>query len=292
MQSLRSVLLPLHIRADLVAQMSDISPVIDQAIAEHRPSHVFALFSGGHDSLTATAITAKHPRFTAAVHINTGIGIEETREFVRDTCRSRGWPLIEYGPPETIEGYVMGPTSTYEDMVMAWGFPGPPQHKVMYTRLKERALRAVVRDHRDGDRPVLFSTGIRWQESTRRMRNYAKTGLWNVHGRMLWVNPIADWSKSDCHDFMAAEGLPRNRVVDLIHKSGECLCGAFASPGEIAELELWFPEVAARIHALERRAEEAELIGCVWGRRLDNVHRDQQRMFSILPLCTSCEAAA
>ena len=48
--------------------------VIDAAVREYRPSHLFALFSGGHDSLTATAITAQHPRFTAAVHINTGIG--------------------------------------------------------------------------------------------------------------------------------------------------------------------------------------------------------------------------
>lgn len=58
--------------------------VLDEAIETHDPSHVFALFSGGHDSLTATALTAKHPRFTAAVHINTGIGIEETRDFGSD----------------------------------------------------------------------------------------------------------------------------------------------------------------------------------------------------------------
>ena len=273
--------------------LADAMAVLDEAIEAHHPSHVFALFSGGHDSLTATAVTARHPRFTAAVHINTGIGIEETREFVRETCRDQGWPLLEYGPPEKIEGYLMAvPMSTYEDMVMAWGFPGPPQHKVMYTRLKERALRAVVRDNKVGDRPLLFSTGIRWQESVRRMRNYANTGKWNVHGRYLWANPIAEWSKADCHDLMAQLELPRNRVVDLLHKSGECLCGAFAAPGEMADLELWYPDVAAKLHALERRAEQAGLVGCVWGRRLDNVHRDQVRLFPILPLCTSCEAAS
>ena len=37
--------------------------VIDQAVAEHKPSHVFALFSGGHDSLTSTHIAAQHPSF-------------------------------------------------------------------------------------------------------------------------------------------------------------------------------------------------------------------------------------
>jgi 3'-phosphoadenosine 5'-phosphosulfate sulfotransferase (PAPS reductase)/FAD synthetase len=271
---------------------ADALKTISEAVAANDPSHVFALFSGGHDSLAATAVTAKHPRFTAAVHINTGIGIEETRTFVRDTCAERGWPLLEYGPPEHISGYVMGPEFTYEQIVMRWGFPGPPQHKIMYTRLKERALRALVRDHNINGHRVLLSTGIRWQESTRRMRNYAKTGKWHTHGRMLWVNPIADWSKSDCSALIEAEGLRRNRVVDLLHKSGECLCGAFSGADEMTELEVWFPEVAAYLHDLERRVEAEGRIGCVWGRRLDNVHRDQSRLFPILPLCQSCEAAA
>lgn len=275
--------------------MPDVSAslaILDAAVAEHNPSHVFALFSGGHDSLTATAITAMHPRFTAAVHINTGIGIEETREYVRDTARAQGWPLLEYGPPETITASGGGPQITYEAMCLRWGFPGPPQHKVMYTRLKERGIRALLGEHNVGGRPILLSTGIRLTESVRRLRNYSKQGPFTKRGRAVWANPIRDWSKADCHDLMAAAELPRNRVVDLIHKSGECLCGAFAAPGEIADLELWFPEVAAELHDLERRVEAAGRIGCVWGRRRDDVHGDQLRAFPILPLCTSCEATA
>jgi 3'-phosphoadenosine 5'-phosphosulfate sulfotransferase (PAPS reductase)/FAD synthetase len=49
--------------------------ILDRAIAEFQPTHVFSLFSGGHDSWVMLNIAKTHPQFTAAVHINTGIGI-------------------------------------------------------------------------------------------------------------------------------------------------------------------------------------------------------------------------
>lgn len=265
--------------------------IIDAAIEAEKPSQVFAMFSGGHDSLTATAITAEHPRFTAAVHVNTGIGIEATREFVRDTCRRRGWPLIEVGPPETLRD-VYENTQTYEDIVLDMGFPGPAQHPMMYNRLKERAIRAFVREHKRDDKDrLLFSTGIRLGESVRRFRNYSEPQAagFTRDGSRVWASPIQSFTKPECMDVIEHFGLERNAVVDLLHMSGECLCGAFAKPGEIHELEQWFPETAAYLHELEARAEEAGRIGCVWGRRPDAVNRDQMRLIPVLPLCTSCE---
>lgn len=51
---------------------------------DYEPSAVYGLFSGGHDSLCSTHIASTMPNFKGVVHANTGIGIEETREFVRD----------------------------------------------------------------------------------------------------------------------------------------------------------------------------------------------------------------
>lgn len=271
------------------AMVEESLGIIDAAIAAHKPSHVFAMFSGGHDSLTATAITARHPRFAGAVHINTGIGIEETREFVRATCEKHGWPLLEYGPPEALG------QKSYRELVLEFGFPGPAQHPMMFTRLKERGVRALIRDHKEHDRDrILLSTGIRLQESVRRLRNYSSATTDGQHfardGAKVWTNPIATWSKPDCYDLIEWLKLDRNPVVDLMHLSGECLCGAFAKPDEIREIETWFPKTAEQIHALEREVEAAGQIGCVWGRRPDNVNADQMRLMPILPLCTSCEA--
>lgn len=227
--------------------------VLDQAVDEHEPSHVFAMFSGGHDSLTAARIVSKHERFSGCVHINTGIGIEATRDFVRETCAREGWPLKEYHAREDCG-------QDYEQLVLERGFPGPPHHYKMYQRLKERAIRALIRDHKTHwhDRIVL-ATGCRSQESTRRMGHVEPV---QREGVRVWAAPIHDWDKAQCNAYIDHEGLERNAVVDLVHMSGECLCGAFAHPGELDEIGLWFPETAAYIRDLERRVREA---GHDWG---------------------------
>jgi 3'-phosphoadenosine 5'-phosphosulfate sulfotransferase (PAPS reductase)/FAD synthetase len=241
--------------------------VIDEAIETYRPVRVFALFSGGHDSLTATHVASSHPAFAGAVHINTGIGVEQTREFVRETCREQGWPLQEFHPP-------VG----YEEIVLRWGFPGPGGHNLIYNRLKERCIRQLVRETKATagvlmKRPMVgLVTGVRSAESTRRMRHVDRI---QKEGARVWIAPVHDWAKADCNEHIAREGLERNPVVDMLHMSGECLCGAFARPGEMEELELWVPETAARIRRLERlvleRGTEEAKLAWRWGVRPPNV---------------------
>jgi 3'-phosphoadenosine 5'-phosphosulfate sulfotransferase (PAPS reductase)/FAD synthetase len=102
--------------------------VIEEALARHNPSHVFGLFSGGHDSLCSTHVASGHPSFSGAVHIDTGIGIRETRLFVEQTARRQGWPLHVYTPD----------AKTYDELVLDKGFPsGPKSHNAMYYWLKQ-----------------------------------------------------------------------------------------------------------------------------------------------------------
>jgi 3'-phosphoadenosine 5'-phosphosulfate sulfotransferase (PAPS reductase)/FAD synthetase len=249
--------------------------ILSDAVAEHAPSHVYALFSGGHDSLISTYITAQHPRFSGVIHCNTGIGIDETREFVRSTCAEQGWPLDERTPPRV----------SYEQICLAGGMPGgPTKHQITYHRLKNEAIKAIVAESKTGrhDRIVL-STGIRRQESNRRMLLHPEP--MRREGARVWVNPILDWSALEVGRAIEALGLKRNRVVDLLHRSGECLCGALADPDEIKEIEFWFPEVARRIHALERECDRRGLPNR-WGRAFSNV-RDRRQQW--LPLCQDCQ---
>ena len=48
-------------------------------VAEHRPVKTFALFSGGHDSICSTHLAMESGVADAVVHVNTGIGIPQTR---------------------------------------------------------------------------------------------------------------------------------------------------------------------------------------------------------------------
>ncbi len=244
---------------------------------------IYALFSGGHDSLTSTALAAKHPLFRGVVHLNTGIGIPETREFVQDTCHDQGWKLIEVKTERK-----------YEDLVLfRGGFPhGNASHNSMLFYLKQQPLN---RWFKTTTGKVGLVTGIRKQESVRRMGAGISVPV-RPDGRKVWLSPILDWSKVDCGRFMAEEGLPRNPVVDLIHRSGECLCGALARPEEIHELARWFPDTARRLNELEHECEARGIAACVWaGRHGLQVAPEQEALFSkaaLAPLCTSCEAAA
>lgn len=226
--------------------------VIDRAIAEHQPIKVFGMLSGGHDSLTVTHWAANYlgSRMDGIIHIDTGIGLPETQQFVKDTCAQFGWPLKIYSAVEC--GQV------YEDLVTAHGFPGPDHHTKMFNRLKERPLRALIADN-PGGRVVLIS-GLRRQESGRRMR--LRSEPIQREGRRVWAAPFMEWSNDQVRDYHAAHKLPTNPAKTYLCMSGECLCGAYARKGELTEIETFFPAMGKRLRALEQKVRAA---GFPWG---------------------------
>lgn len=239
---------------------------------------VFALFSGGHDSLCSTHLAMETFPMRGVIHVNTGIGIEETRDFVRQTCAARDWELFELHSPHA-----------YEDLVLErGGFPsGPRSHNSMYWYLKEMPLRDFVQSRKSkrSDRIGLV-TGIRQQESQRRMAAKMAQPVYR-DGAYLWLNPILDWSQSDKNRYMKKHDLPRNPVADLLHRSGECLCGALARREELVEIEHWYPEVGKRIRALEQTCRNAGIEECFWAMR-SPVSKDQLELVPG-PMCVGCD---
>lgn len=256
---------------------------IDRAIAEHQTVAFYSLFSGGLDSLSSTLIASRHPAFDGVLHIDTTIGVPETREYVERVCSERGWKLVVRRPP-----------IAYDEIVLDYGFPGPGGHTLIYNRLKERAMEGFSRDVKLAldvpmRRRILLASGVRRQESARRMR-LPPDPISRVKGR-VFVSTIYDATKLDVRRFVAESGVAENPVSALIHKSGECLCGAFAKPGELDELALWFPHVADRIRALEERVRtcgsERARLACRWGAR---PLAQAETLFDASPgpLCQSC----
>lgn len=262
------------------ALIADAHEVLNDARTLYNPARMFALFSGGYDSLCSAHVASQHPAFEGCAHIITGIGVEETREYVRETCKRFNWPLREYRPPVS-----------YDEIVLKYGFPGPDAHRFMYTRLKERCLEQLMRDCRMEDNNfkrgyfLQLVTGVRKQESSRRM------GTVHPHSKQrtrIWCAPIHDWTAFDINRYRAHFGLPENPVREELGMSGECLCGAFAKPNEIAEIEYWYPATAQRIHDLEEKAEAAG-VPCVWGVAPPKpfAQGDAPALFE-MPLCSSC----
>lgn len=248
---------------------------------------IVALFSGGNDSTTLAHLF--RDRATHAAHANTTVGIEQTREFVRSTCTEWGLPLIERMPPRL--------TDRYRALVLAHGFPGPGHHYKMFQRLKERALGSILKElvgnpHRNR---VVFLAGRRRTESKRR----ANVPELERRGSAVWISPMVNWTKLDMNTYRLMVGdVPRNAVSDLIHMSGECLCGSFASPGERVEIESWFPMAFDEIRELEDLLADREDIPDyrkTWGwaaiPELLAVSKKKDRIASkVGALCSSCDA--
>jgi len=235
--------------------------IITEALEKYNPVKVALMFSGGHDSLVSTHLSAQilgRMNIPFVVyHGDTTIGIEETQEYVKSVCKKMKWSLVIRRPPNKKDWY--------ESIVARSGFPGPTKaaHQITYRCLKERALRHWI-THEVKSTPkarenVLLLTGIRQSESRIRM---GYTNVTSKDNSKIWCNPIHYFTERDCERYIEDHNLPRNPVKDKICISGECLCGAFAGKEELAEIRLAYPEAAKRIDELH---EIAKRNGFPWG---------------------------
>lgn len=272
-------------RTERLARLeADAHDALDRAIERHitASGHMLAavavLYSGGNDSTTLAHLF--RDRADCAIHANTTIGIEKTRQFVRDTCEAWGLTLHEQKPPREAD--------QYRALVLDQGFPGPAHHFKMYQRLKERALREVQRDLVGDPRRerIVFLAGRRRDESRRR----AAIPRAERVGSAIWVSPLADWTSADLNTYrLEHPDVPRNEVSDLIHMSGECLCGSFATSDERAEISYWFPDAFDEIEELESLIADRPDIAPsrkTWGW---GAHRPGGSTRSG-PMCSSCDA--
>lgn len=252
---------------------------LNDATTRHQAAGVWVGFSGGDDSLTAALVTSQAALFRGCLHLDTGIGVQETQEFVRETCKRQGWPLLIYRAKDCGQDY--------DALCVKYGFPGPGAHFRMYSRLKERPLRQFVRAHKRHHRDrIILSTGARSKESKRRMGHVQPE---RRDGCVVWMNPLHDWSKQDCLDYITERHAKHNPVVETLGMSGECLCGSFAHPNELDEITNAYPAVGERLMALEDRVKAAGLSACEWGKQPRRTQTVSKRKVS--ELCQSCELA-
>jgi len=231
---------------------------LEEAIAEYKPNRIFAGFSGGTDSLMATHFLHQLRSDVAALHINTGIGMKRTRQYVQEMSSSQGWDLEEYKAKEN--GH------DYDEMVrgnvkgVPGGFPGPPLHTLYYRHLKERQLDQAHRDHKGqyGGK-IMMVTGIRADESE--IRAGYDSQVTEQNG-VVWVSIIYDVTAQQKQKYIDLHDLNTNPVSDVYGMSGECLCGAYdTGGGRLCELKhacqkFGEPETYQRIINLQDEVRE------------------------------------
>jgi 3'-phosphoadenosine 5'-phosphosulfate sulfotransferase (PAPS reductase)/FAD synthetase len=246
----------------LVAQRDAI---IDDALRLHLRGRTLAatclLWSGGNDSNGLAALV--RDRVTHVVMANTGVGIEETRQHVRDHAAAWGLPLVEERAGDTFRRLVLGELAGWSG-----GFPGPAGHATTYARLKERLFdraRHTMGYANSRTKAALWLAGRRRAESERR----ADVPEHQSDGTVIWASPLVMWTRFDRNTYRARLGdaFPANPVADLLHMSGECLCGAYAGVGELDLVGEHFPDAVAPIRELEVEARTAGIPEpwCRWG---------------------------
>lgn len=265
--------------------------ILTRAYEHWKPKWIFLLYSGGYDSVCSTHIgwawaasmMAMHGR-TKVISIDTGVAADGWLEFVARTARSERWLHEVWSNPN--------PDFYYENC-REFGFPYTKEMhwQIMYRNLKERAIDALRRAHKDArnDRCMLI-TGMRRAESRQR----ASTPEWLEDGAALWVSPLVDWTDRQVYEYRVARGFEPNPFYETVGGSGDCECnwGQFT---DIDTLERYSPELAAKI----RPIHEACLakFGYGYGERGDNSGLLAERAGQmVLPgiepmmnLCASCE---
>jgi len=257
--------------------------ILDEGLA-YDPSHVFLLVSGGNDSMTLAHVLKDRPEVSAIVHVDTGIKVNAVEPFVREKAEAWGIPLLVYRAVENTKADGTPDPKIYEELVAKHGFPGPYSHQFMYSNLKERQIARLMRDHNEDKRDVVLISGVRKGESARRERNVKRV---QRKGRQVWVAPLMNWSDEDMVVYRKAMNVPESPVAAKLGMSGECLCGAFAKPGQLALLEEHYPDAAAEIKRIEAKAY------CPWGweQQPDTQWFEAlagQGALPFSPLCTDC----
>lgn len=254
---------------------------IIKAKEQFKPVATYALFSGGNDSTAMMLLMRDH--VDAAVHISTGIGITDkgrsALDHVRSCCEQWKLPLIVLETPPAVYRKIV-----LRDDKPNGGFPG--RHDITYHLLKNQRLQEFQRDQSKKGERILLVSGVRKGESTRRRTGVASEIIEGPRGRLTrccWVKPITYFTKSHLLAFRQKHELPQCDGAAYLHKSGECLCGAFPQPFDLAELTFWFPETGAYIRSLEVEAERMGKPYCKWGVG----HGKKGKAPG--PLCSSCE---
>lgn len=270
-----------------ITRRREPADIVAEAIERYKPVAIYAGLSGGNGSVPATHWAMENVPGCRVMHLNTGIGIEAGRQWSRDLCKQRGWPLDE------VRAEDLG--QSYDNLVREYGFPGPNGHALMYRRLKERCvwelMRRAKRCHPRSAK-VLFITGIRHADSVVRT-GYVGREV-NKYRGQVWANPLYWWTDEENRAYRAASGIPPNPTAEALGMSGECGCGAYAQRGELKRWEAVDPSFGERIRGLEA---ECLARGFTWGWEgapPKGGFNAAQGVLDLpqMPLCTNCVKSA
>lgn len=232
----------------LGSKIDDFDKILRAALLKFKPKKVLVGFTGGSDSLTLLHLMIKSGVQFQPFFCNTGIGINEQWDFIRDYCKKQNLSLIE-------QNVVY---KTYKQMVIVNGFPGGAQHTTMFRNLKEKSIRFI---NEYFNQNTIFISGVRVSESEKRKINVSSPI--QVIDKIRWVSPMMNWDDDDKDEFLESNGIEKSPVSKCFGMSGECACGAYSEKGEKQKIkDCGFNRLYEQITEIETTLFK---IGFTWG---------------------------
>ena len=207
-------------------------------VEEYGIRSLVCCFSGGRSSLVMTHYVLSQLRDVDVdkyvVHVDTGVMVPMTEEYVRKVADLYGWPLT-----------VLKPEVDYWKYAARYGTPSP-RRRWCCKYLKLKPISDFIR-RLPPQRAELL--GFRADEVERRRRipqvRYRKK-------TKSWVYlPIRDWTMRDVLNYIRKHGLPDPPHYRLGLRE-TCLCGVFAHKKEWMIIKAHFPDLFQKFVELEK----------------------------------------
>jgi phosphoadenosine phosphosulfate reductase len=213
---------------------------------QRNPDNVYAAVSGGNDSITALHFAHQSPQIelNGVLHVDTGFGIPQTAEYVKERCEDYGLEFIRIG-----DHNARFSDERFESLAKLFGFPGSSiiAHSQVRHNLKDKPFDRFE-TNLDGDLALI--SGVRRFESDRRYEKLDRDGIQEVNG-ITWASPLVDFTDKDISTYQEHHQITENPVSALLCTSGECMCGSFGDRENLPLLEEYFPEFARKLFQLE-----------------------------------------
>lgn len=220
--------------------------IMDEAIKEYDIEKIYVLFSGGKDSVCVVDFIAKNypKQFAGAVFTNVGLGAIETRKFVINYCKEKGWKLWLTWADDR---------KRFINILLEHGWASKGSHRIWMGYLKFHTWYYFLKYRKQLGEKACFVSGVRKKESMQRnkIKKYTRKPV-DVNASMIFIKPFLYKNGEQLWNYFIDNELKKTPVYEWLNRSGECYCGAYTEEWDLKMLQTHDPLAFETIQYYEK----------------------------------------